>query len=249
MASGKVQQTVICMKWGTRYGPEYVNRLASMVRRQTTRPTRFLCFTDDATGILPGIETMPLPPIELPARMTWSTWRKLSVWQYPLADLAGDVLFLDLDLIVSGPLDPFFDDEPGRFTVIRNWTQLREGIGNTSVFRFPVGRYTRIYDDFVRDPMPVLRRWRTEQHYISDSIPELAFWPAAWCVSFKHSLLPRWPLNFVQTARLPEDAKIVVFTGKPKPDEALAGHWPVRSRRERIYKHTRPTPWIAEHWR
>ena len=249
MSNGKTQQTVVCMKWGTRYGPEYVNRLASMVRRQTTRPTRFLCFTDDVTGLSTDIETAPLPPIALPPRMTWSTWRKLSVWQYPLADLEGNVLFLDLDLIISGPLDDFFDYVPGSFVVIRNWTQLREGIGNTSVFRFPVGRYTRIYEDFVRDPVAVMRRWRTEQHYISDSIPELAFWPAPWCVSFKHSLLPRWPMNFFRTARLPRDAKIVVFTGKPKPDEALAGRWPTRSPRERIYKHTRPTPWIAEHWR
>lgn len=29
-----VSQTIICIKWGTRYGPEYVNRLSSMVRRR-----------------------------------------------------------------------------------------------------------------------------------------------------------------------------------------------------------------------
>ena len=38
---------IICMKWGTKYGPEYVNRLASMVRRNTTIPCRFVCMTDD----------------------------------------------------------------------------------------------------------------------------------------------------------------------------------------------------------
>ena len=26
-------RTVLCMKWGTKYGPEYVNRLYGMVRR------------------------------------------------------------------------------------------------------------------------------------------------------------------------------------------------------------------------
>ncbi len=30
-----MSQTVICMKWGTRYGPDYVNRLYSMVMRNT----------------------------------------------------------------------------------------------------------------------------------------------------------------------------------------------------------------------
>ena len=40
-------QTVICLKWGTRYGPEYVNRLYSMVKRHTERDLRFICITDE----------------------------------------------------------------------------------------------------------------------------------------------------------------------------------------------------------
>ena len=43
-------QTVICIKWGNRYGADYVNRLASMIRRNTAQPTRVVCFTDDAAG-------------------------------------------------------------------------------------------------------------------------------------------------------------------------------------------------------
>ena len=27
------QRVVLCMKWGTKYGPEYINRLYAMVRR------------------------------------------------------------------------------------------------------------------------------------------------------------------------------------------------------------------------
>ena len=41
-------QTVICLKWGDRYGPEYVNRLYRGVRANTDRPLRFVCITDDA---------------------------------------------------------------------------------------------------------------------------------------------------------------------------------------------------------
>ena len=44
-------QTVICLKWGTRYGPEYVNRLYSMVKRHTEHALRFICITDDPSGI------------------------------------------------------------------------------------------------------------------------------------------------------------------------------------------------------
>lgn len=245
----RAHQTIICMKWGTRYGPEYVNRLASMVRRNISRPTRLLCFTDDARGISPDIETAPLPDIAIPDRMRWHTWRKISVWQYPLADITGDVLFLDLDLVIVGPLDPFFDFEPGRCLAIENWTQRGQHIGNTSVFRFKAGRHAHIFHDFERDPESALRRWRTDQHYISDSIKEMGFWPREWCVSFKHSLLPVWPLNFLMPARLPADTKVVAFTGQPKPHQAIEGRWPVRSWHEKLYKHTRPTPWVGEHWR
>ncbi|MFY0613830.1 MAG: hypothetical protein JXQ99_20030 [Hyphomicrobiaceae bacterium] len=242
-------RTIICMKWGTRYGPEYVNRLASMVRRNVTEPTRFVCFTDDPSGVDDDIELHPLPVINIPDRVAWTPWRKLSVWQYPLADLAGDVLFLDLDLVITGSLDDFFDHRPGDYMAIDNWTQPGQGVGNTSAFRFPVGKYASIYDDFVADPEAVLGKWRIEQQYISDTIPEMRFWPAAWCVSFKHTLLPRWPMNFVQVADLPADARIVAFTGKPDAEDALVGQWPDRSLRQKLYKHVRPTPWIGEHWR
>ncbi len=243
------RRNVICMKWGTRYGPDFVNRLYAMVTRNMAQPPRFICFTDDATGIGDGVEIEPLPEIVIPERVAWTPWRKLSVWQHPLANLEGDVLFLDLDLVITGSLDDFFNFEPGAYVAIDNWTQPGKGVGNTSVFRFHAGRHAHIYDDFVADPEDILAKWRIEQQYISDRIPEMRFWPAQWCVSFKHSLLPRWPLNFLRAAPLPSEARIVAFTGKPDPDDALIGHWPQRSLRQRLTKHVRPTPWIGDHWR
>ena len=34
--------SVLCMKWGDRYGSEYVNRLFAMVARNLTLPHRFI---------------------------------------------------------------------------------------------------------------------------------------------------------------------------------------------------------------
>jgi hypothetical protein len=243
-------QTIICMKWGTRYGVDYVNRLWSMIQRNTRRPTRLVCYTDDISGVDPDVTTAPLPPITIPpAYVARGMWRKLSIWQYPLGDLAGDILFLDLDLVITGPLDDFFDFAPGAYVAIDNWTQPGARVGNTSVFRFRAGAHAHIYDDFNRDPEAILTKWRIEQQYISDMMPGMQFWPAPWCLSFKHNLLPRWPLNFLRAAPLPADARIVAFTGKPDPDEALIGQWPDRTLRQRLYKHVRPTPWIGQHWR
>lgn len=241
--------TIICMKWGTRYGPEYVNRLYAGVRRHTKMPVRFVCFTDNADGLHQGIDVLPLPPINIPSRIaSYKPWPKLSVWQAPLFDITGDVLFLDIDLIITGPLDDFFTYCPGEYCVIENWTQIGQGVGNTSVFRFPVGKYAKIYNDFVADPEKILGTYKIEQQYISALIPEQKFWPAEWCVSFKHSLLPKFPMNWIKTPELPSDARIIAFTGKPDPDEAAIGQWPVKAWYKAIYKHVRPTAWINEHW-
>ena len=106
-------------------------------------------------------------------------------------------------------------------------------------------------DDVVErqaDPEAVLKRWRIEQQYISDLIPQQNFWPREWCLSFKHSILPPFPVNWFKTPELPADARIVAFTGHPDPDEALEGKWPAPWYK-RHYKHVRPTLWIGEHWR
>ena len=69
--------TILCMKWGTKYGPEYVNRLHSMVRRHLTIPHRFVCLTDNRDGLHAEIETFPIPSLELPAGAPERGWTKL----------------------------------------------------------------------------------------------------------------------------------------------------------------------------
>ena len=74
-------QTVICLKWGTRYGPEYVNRLYSMVKRHTERDLRFICITDDPSGIENGVEIMPMPAFTLPEFFRYRPFRRMFIWQ------------------------------------------------------------------------------------------------------------------------------------------------------------------------
>ncbi|MGF0538682.1 hypothetical protein ACQQ2Q_11855 [Agrobacterium sp. ES01] len=220
-----------------------------MIQRNTARPTRLVCFTDDGSNIDAGVAIFPLPDIVIPEWLSTTPWRKISLWQSPLADLEGDVLFLDLDVVITGGLDAFFDFEPGRYCACENWTQLGDGIGNTSVFRWHVGRNTHVFDDFVADGDAIEAKYRIEQVFISDVVDDMSFWPAEWCASFKHTLLPKWPMNFFKVAPLPEATRVVAFTGKPDPDEAEIGVWPVRAWYKKLYKHVRPTPWITENWR
>ena len=54
---------VICINWGTKYGPPFINRLYAMVARNITPPFRFTCFTDNTAGIRPEVDCQPLPEI------------------------------------------------------------------------------------------------------------------------------------------------------------------------------------------
>lgn len=253
-------QIVMCLKWGTKYGPEYTNRLYSMVSRNTSRPLRFVCFTDDPTGLRPEIETKEMPPFDLPEPLRFHPFRRMFIFKPELADLKGNILHLDVDLLVTGSIDAFFDHRPELdFIVCENWTQRGQGIGNMSVFRFRVGALTRVWDRFRPDPMAMRNLYRNSQTFVCRTLGDVQFFPREWCLSFKHSLIPAWPLNFFKRPALPPEARIVAFTGKPDIHEAIRGEWPtehghqkhspVRAFFKKFYKHVRPAPWIAEHWR
>ena len=243
-------QTVVCMRWGTLFPAEYVNRLYRGVRRHTERPTRFVAFTDDVGGLDEGIETRPIPEMRLAPGLRQGPWRKLALWARDLGGLVGDVLFLDLDVVVTGPLDPFFDLEPGKLCLIRNWTSAAANdIGNSSVMRFPAGSAPHLHEAFDRDGYAISWAYDNEQIYLTKNAGlDVVFWPSGWCVSFKHEMKPRWPVHLWRMASLPEGARIVVFTGLPRPHQAIAGEWPAPFYKK-FYKSIRPMPWLAEHWR
>jgi hypothetical protein len=246
------ERLFLCVKWGTRYGVDYANRLVSMIARHMGAPFRLVCFTDDAAGLDPRIDARPLPPFPgVPEHLAWTPWRKLSLWGREIdADLLGrDALFLDLDVVVVGALDEFFSHAPGGYAVIENWTKRGAGIGNTSVFRTRLGAHPEVYETFIADPVGVWKSDNIEQELISRLLADTqVFWPAPWCRSFKEELIPPWPARFWTPAALPPDARIVVFHGRPDPEEAARGVWP-SPWYKKSYKTIRPATWIAEHWR
>lgn len=265
-----------CMKWGTRYGAEYVNRLHAGIGRHVTGDWKLVCFTDDASGVDVAVDCRPLPPLEnVPERLANKPWRKLSLWRADVApDLTGqDALVLDLDVVLTGNLDDFFTFQPGRYAVMENPTKMGSGVGNTSVFRLNVGAHPEIYERFAADAEGVYQQeFRIEQELISARLgdgratrhcgrtPEVradpfyaglneqVFWPHEWVLSFKEHLLPGWPMRLWQVPALPKTARVVIFHGKPDPDEAMVGQWPEKVWWKRIYKRVRPVPWVATHW-
>jgi hypothetical protein len=251
MAQSPHPQTVICLKWGTRYGPEYVNKLYSMVARNTKRPLRFVCITDDTTGLVPQVETRPMPEFDLPEYFRYAGFRRMFLFKETLYDVSGPVFHLDVDILVTGSVDDFFDYKPeAKYIVAENWTQPGQGIGNMSVFRYHIGSQTKIWDRFRPDPLAMVAEYNNSQTFCSRTLGSFDMYPLEWCTGFKQTLIPAWPLRyFVPPAPPPPAVKIVAFTGKPDMHEALAGQWPEPKLRKRFYKRIRPALWIADIWK
>ncbi len=156
----------------------------------------------------------------------------------------------DLDLLITGPIDELFDYMPdSKFLTIENWNQMGQGIGNISVFRFNIGELPEIWNGFRADPLGMRAKYGNSQTYISRTLGEFDYFPPEWCLSYKHSIIPRWPLNFFKSPELPTNARVIAFTGKPDIDEDARGEWPVTRWYKRLYKFVRPAPWLLDHWR
>lgn len=243
---------VLCIKWGKKYGCEYVNTLRSMVGRHLHRPFRFVCLTDDATGIdtQAGIEVMPIPLVgfeDFDERRPWvfgHGWLKLTSFAAPLYDLQGPTLFLDLDIVILDSLDAFFE-VPGQFVVIKEWDK-NDGTGNTSAYRFHIGAHADALEHLKNDFPASIAKVRNEQEFITGYLArqgQLAYWPQAWCRSFKRHCMRGGVMDWFAAPVVPAGAKIIVFHGKPNPPDAIAGvsgKW---------YRRVLPTPWVAQNWR
>lgn len=237
-------RTVLCMKWGRKYGPEYVNRLYGMVRRHLAGDFRFVCLTDDAQGVRAEVQCLPIPSLALPPGIPERGWTKLTTFEADLHGLRGTALFLDLDVVIVGDITPFFE-APGEFLIIHDWKRPWRITGNSSVYRFELGAHADVLARFRAEQATIRARLRNEQAFLSEVMHEqgrLAYWPAAWCASYKYHCIPRWPANFWRTPHVPNGARIIVFHGEVNPPDALAG------RRNRRLRYVRPAPWVAEHW-
>jgi len=241
---------VLCIKWGRKYGPDYVNKLHSMVSRHLSRPFRFVCLTDDADGIAPGIEVKPIPAVgfeEFDQRKPWTFghgWLKLTSFADPLYDLSGRTLFLDLDIVIVDSLDPFFD-QPGEFIVIREWDKA-DGTGNTSCYLYTIGAHTDALEHLKQRYPRSIAEVRNEQEYITGYLGrqgKVSYWPEGWCVTFKRHCMRRGLMGWFKPPVIPPGARIIAFHGKPNPPDAIAGvsgKW---------YRRVLPTQWVADHWR
>jgi hypothetical protein len=233
------------MKWGTKYGPEYVNRLYAMVRRHLRGDFQFVCLTDSSEGIRKEVLCLPIPDLALPEGIPERGWNKLTTFEADLHGLRGTALFLDIDIVIVDDITPFFE-MPGDFLIIHDWKRPWRVTGNSSVYRFELGKHADVLAKFRTEAAAMRDEFRNEQAYLSDVLHKqgkLQYWPKEWCASFKYHSIATFPLNYFVAPSIPKGARIIVFHGVVNPPDALAG------RSMGNWRRALATPWIAEHWR
>ena len=158
---------------------------------------------------------------------TKGIWPKARLWGARLGDLEGPVLFMDLDLVVVGPLDGFFSfGDPDEVILARNPNTPLERLGQTSIFRFPVGKLLPLQEKFVADPQGVADAYRFEQRFVTREAPGgVAFWPEPWVRHFRFALRAAAAAQLLPAAEVPKGAKVVIFPGGLLPPHAIAGRW------------------------
>lgn len=247
------ERIVLCMRWGTLYPAIYVNVLYSAVKSHINGPFRFVCLTDDASGLSDQIESFPIPKLGYgPKHWKHGAWPKLSVFVSDLYGLRGRALFIDLDSVILAPLDPFFEVKGG-FVSIAGGKDWRRGSTNlkpslaSGVFAFELGSQTQIADRFRADPDEAYAKFGIEQRFIQEHVTGWQTWPDDWVISFKRHLRQPMLIDRFFPPRDPDRrSKIVAFHGDPRPIEVA------RSGSTRWARFPRagrgPIGWVREYW-
>lgn len=190
--------TVACVRIGEKYGEDYVRKLLAMVARHLSVPHRFRVVRDPPK--LPGAD---------------GCWSKLWMFDPSFAD--GPVLYFDLDVVISGPIDNLVSDGPFRAMLD---PRVRPDGGpklNSSVMSWVPGAASRAVADAHRRLSPRGKpggEWRGDQEFIETHI-------GTW-----------EPLPGVHSYKggISLDTTVAVFHGTPKPHEVadvpyVAAHW------------------------
>lgn len=213
--------TIACVRTGTKYGPEYVERLRAGVARHLSRPHRFVCLTDRPAD-LPGIDVVDISAFGLKG---W--WGKMALLDF--ASRSSDrVIFFDLDMVMCGPLDPLADVAVD-FAICGSFTRAAGNLKwpcryGSCVMSFAPGFGADGWARFDRER----DRWFAQAGTFGDQFVYEGLYPAA---TILQDILPKgFFLGYRDMTDVkPEGCAVAVFAGSSKP-------------------HTCEVPWVRSAW-
>lgn len=265
--------TVLTWFWAqpggrTRYEPWHVNVWADMVRRNLAMPHRIACVTDTPKGLDPRIAVIEPPrDFELVRIPSWKEHRpqclrRLAMFAPEAGAIFGEhFVCMDLDCVVTGPLDPLFTGHD--FRIFKGTSPGRPYNGSMMMLR--AGARPRVYTEF--SPAGAVQAGQrfvgSDQAWISHCLgPKEATWG------------PGDGVHWFGSGKARGDARVLFFPGNEKPWNAhgaseVAAHYrrdpqpgrclvlsrgrSVWSDAEKALEHGRPDAVIAigeaaQHW-
>lgn len=217
--------TIVTMKWGNLFGPDYVNVLYRACRSAARSPFDFVCFTENPESLDSSVIVKPLPQIGLSADEWYQrgVWPKLALYKKDLEGLVGRCLFIDLDMMVLRDLDAFLTHEAPFVTTDmgESWypgIARQNATAGTCIMAFNFGQEAQILDAFLADRKGAKAKFRNEQDFVGAHASSMDFWPEGWVISFKRWLRRPIGLDLILSPKVPpESAKILAFHGTPRP--------------------------------
>lgn len=226
---------IVCLKWGTKYSSDYVNKLYRACVRNTTIPFNFYCLTEDGKGIDPAVKVLPLPHGGLDG---W--WNKIYLFSKELP-ITGRIFYVDLDTLITGNIDHMLMWNKG-FVVLRDFFYgIAKGVDAKSVgsglMSYEAGEYDAMWQKFIKDPKKIVQSVKPhgDQRYIQQEVRSFIYWQDICdeqVVSFK-----------VHCGKgLPEEACVICYHGKPSIPESF------KQRTKVPHFDIPPQKWVEDHW-
>lgn len=217
--------TVVCFWWHDdqakcrniyEYTPDHVSVLRNMVKDNLSLPHEFVVVTDRPER-LPGLHTVSLDKRTF---VPGTRFAKLMMFRRDIGSIIGDrLLYLDLDCVVTGSLDPIAD-RPEDLVLWRNpnFGAKRRARYNTSIMLIRAGCRPALYENFNPKvhPPKLRKKWGgTDQAWLSVKCsPDEAYWTADDGVYGAGRLKDIVPGVGTE---LPKNARIVFFPGSREP--------------------------------
>lgn len=187
---------IVFVKWGTKYSPGHVNLFANEICARTQSDLKFICITEDATGLDPKIAPRDFPDFGVPfeeIRDAGGCRLKLSMFSAAIQLDRMKTVYIDLDTAVFGDIAELanvldYHDTlhalPNHF--VPHWkfpwlswmTPEKCFFVNSSIMAFWPENHFNIFDDFIAElatktfPFSMEKkdpwRFKSDERYISD---------------------------------------------------------------------------------
>lgn len=206
--------SVVCVNAGNYegMGVEYVNRLYRAVKRNTTVPFIFHCFTDDKRGNYD--KGITVRTISAPLKGWWN-----KLYMFKPCQVMGAAVYFDLDTVIVGNIDPIMKWR-GRFAMLRD--VMRPHLKASGVMAWCGNLKTGLWEAYEAAGQPTEYK-EGDGGFIADHLaaePDLLQNHVHGIYSYKKDC---------RRQGLPSDAAIVCFHGQPRPhmvaDTWVGEHW------------------------